>query len=309
MISPDLEGESMRCRREAITAARLVQRLVRPRGEDDRVEEPASIEGLIQPPRRHAFRPRPAGWFSRSASDSGFEKGDEKEAFMDAREVTHVSRNEDGTILAIGNPGQKWSPRSKDDAARDIDRGLHRYFVRRGDAVVDIDVVHTGGKYLRTGPDATVLDNLANLPDLFVDEFVVGSGELFVSDPCWERKIANRIKKAKNGVWRATVENIPDGRALMAACEDEVPFGEPEEIEVGVDSCQAGIFCGSVFPSPKEPNPDFYETCCDASLKSPASAGIIMKRGVVASTGDDGCYNGFVWRNKDGYAVAVRIEF
>ena len=224
---------------------------------------------------------------------------------MDVREVTHVRRDEDGTILAIGNPGQRWSPRSKDDAARDIDRGLHRYFVRRGSAEVDIDVVHTGGKYLRTGPDATVLDNLANLPDLFGDEFVVGSGELIVSDPCYEREIATKVEKAKNGVWRATVENTPEGRALTAACEDEVTFGEPDKIEVGVDSCQAGIFCGSLF-DPHDP--EFREACHEA-FNAPSSAGVVMKRGVNASAGDDGCYNGFVWRNKKGYAVAVRIEF
>lgn len=225
---------------------------------------------------------------------------------MDVREVTHVSRNADGTIQAIGNPGQRWSPRSKDAAARDIDRHLHGYYVKRGNDEVEVNVVHTGGKYLRTDPDPSVLDNLKSLPELFVDEFVVGSGELIVSDPCYGRDIAKALK-AKNGVWRATVENTPEGHALVAECEDQVPFGKPEEIEVGVDSCQAGIFCGSLYP-PKGTDPDFRKACHDI-FNSPSNAGIVMRRGVVASAGDDGCYKALVWKNKEKDVVAVRIDF
>lgn len=227
---------------------------------------------------------------------------------MYAREVTHVTKTEDGTILAIGNPGEKWSPRSKEAAIRDIERKIHGYYVKRDAGKVEISVVHTGGKYLRTDPDPSVLDNLAHLPELFVDEFVVGSGKLIVSDPCYSRDIAPVVEKAKNGIWRATVEITGDGRTLTAVCEKETPVGETEELEVGVDSAQAGIFCASVYPSEEDPNPDFYRTCCDATLKGASNAGIIMMRGVVSTTADDGCYTAFVGRNKDGFAVAVRIE-
>jgi uncharacterized protein DUF3892 len=85
---------------------------------------------------------------------------------MATREVTHVSRNEDGTIRALGNPKARWSPRKKEDAIRDIDRHIHSYYVKRGIDTVDIGVVHPGGKYLRTVPDPSVTDNLESLPEL-----------------------------------------------------------------------------------------------------------------------------------------------
>lgn len=83
---------------------------------------------------------------------------------MSDRCVTHVSRNEDGDIMALCNPGELWSPRTKKAAMEDIQNGLHRYYVL---CEVDIQVVRDpDGPYLRTRPDWTDKDNLAALPDI-----------------------------------------------------------------------------------------------------------------------------------------------
>lgn len=228
---------------------------------------------------------------------------------MDTREVTHVSRNSDGTIKALGNPGERWSPRSKEAVIRDITGNIHGYHVKRGAEEVEIGVVHTGGRYLRTEPDdPSVMDNLADLPDLFIDDFVVTSEALIVSDPCWAPMSAHKVERATKGLWRATVEITPESRILAAVCEGEKPFEELEQFEVGVDSAQAGIFCESLYPTEEKPTPGFYEACCHAT-QGESRAGIIMGRGVVASSTDDGAYKAFVGRNKEGFAVAVRIEF
>lgn len=232
---------------------------------------------------------------------------------MEAREVTHVVRNEDGTIDAIGNPGENWSPRKKEDAIRDIEKNLHSYYVKQGPGMVEIDVIYPAGKYLRTEPDdPSVRDNLENLPDLTEDavDFVVTSGKLIISDPCYKRRTwcAGVVERVKNGTWHATIKMTPEGRALIAVCQEERYVGKMKKrrFEVGVDSAQVGIFCDSLYPSRKNPNPGFYETCCEAD-KGHLRAGLVMGRGVVCFT-DDGSYTAFVGRNKEGLAVAVRIE-
>lgn len=233
---------------------------------------------------------------------------------MDVREVTHVIRDEeDGTILAIANPGESWSPRAKENAVSDIDQGLHGYYVKQGPRKVDIGVVHPAGKYLRTEPDdPSVMDNLENLPELETNavDFEVTSGRLIISDPCYSRRTwcAGAVERVKNGVWHASVETTPEGRALVAVCDKEEPVGKMmrRRFEVGVDSAQVGIFCDSLYPSRKNPNPGFYEACREA-FKSTSRAGLVMGRGVVCFT-DDGSCTAFVGRNKDRLAVAVRIE-
>jgi len=144
-----------------------------------------------------------------------------------------------------------------------------------------------------------------------IGEFVVSSNKLIVSDPCYEKGTwcSGLIAPVKNGTWRATIEITDEGRALTAKCEE--PVGEMEEapFEVGVDSAQAGIFCDSLYPSPENPNREFYERCCEATQTSPESAGIVMGRGVVANSQDDGSYSAFVGQDEKGAAVAVRIKF
>lgn len=80
---------------------------------------------------------------------------------MDTREVTHVRKDENGTIVALGHPGKSWSPRSKKEVVLDIDKHSHSYFIRQGEETADIITVHPR-KYVR----AKAHGQLSKLPEL-----------------------------------------------------------------------------------------------------------------------------------------------
>lgn len=86
---------------------------------------------------------------------------------MADRQVTATRKDSDGDILALCNAGESWSPRAKADAIRDIENGVHTYFVRWQDGPrTEIRVVNgPTGKYLRTDRDNTTRNNLDDLPD------------------------------------------------------------------------------------------------------------------------------------------------
>lgn len=86
---------------------------------------------------------------------------------MAERAVTRSGKDRDGDITSLCNPGQIWSPRSKNDAIRDIESGAHSYYVPWSDGkVTPIRVVQgPRGKYLRTDRDATTKNNLDDLPN------------------------------------------------------------------------------------------------------------------------------------------------
>ncbi len=83
------------------------------------------------------------------------------------RQVMCTRKDNDGTISALCNPGMTWSPRMKDDAIRDIELGIHSYFVQWPDRKrTEVHVVNgPNGKYLRTDRDHTTRNNLNDLPD------------------------------------------------------------------------------------------------------------------------------------------------
>ena len=84
---------------------------------------------------------------------------------MSDRQVTRTGKDIDGDITSLCSDSW-WSPISKAQALKDIDSKTHRYFVRTGFTEADIHVVKgTTGKYLRTDPDKTTVDNLDELPD------------------------------------------------------------------------------------------------------------------------------------------------
>jgi hypothetical protein len=85
---------------------------------------------------------------------------------MADRAVYKTAKDRDGDILALCADGQTWSPRSKPDAVRDIETGLHRYYVPWPEGSTWIRVVEgPRGKYLRTDRDNTTKNNLDDLPD------------------------------------------------------------------------------------------------------------------------------------------------
>lgn len=84
---------------------------------------------------------------------------------MADRRVTRTRKDNDRDILALCSE-TTWSPRYKEDAIRDIEDHIHRYYVLVSGDEVDIKVVQGfRGKYLRTDPDKTGRNNLDELPD------------------------------------------------------------------------------------------------------------------------------------------------
>lgn len=86
---------------------------------------------------------------------------------MADRQVTRTGKDRDGDITRLCKEGEFWSPRASVDAINDIERRIHRYWVRnRNGGETDIHVVTEGGrKYLRTDPNDSSCDNLDELPD------------------------------------------------------------------------------------------------------------------------------------------------
>lgn len=83
---------------------------------------------------------------------------------MADRKVTGTGKDGDGDITSMCGA---WGEISRATAINEIDRGLHRYYVAgKGGTQVDVNVVNgPTGKYLRTDPDGSVVDNLDELPD------------------------------------------------------------------------------------------------------------------------------------------------
>lgn len=85
---------------------------------------------------------------------------------MADRAVYQTRKDRDGDILALCSPSESWSPRLKADAIRDIENGIHTYYVPWTDGRTEIRVVKgPNGKYLRTDRDNTARNNLDDLPD------------------------------------------------------------------------------------------------------------------------------------------------
>lgn len=80
--------------------------------------------------------------------------------------VTHSRKDQYGNIIALGCPGQTWSPRSSSLIISDITSG-HTYYVPWTSGRTEIRVVRgTYGNYLRTDRDSTSKNNLDDLPDI-----------------------------------------------------------------------------------------------------------------------------------------------
>lgn len=85
---------------------------------------------------------------------------------MADRAVHRTRKNDEGDITALCDGSASWSPRSKADAIRDIESGLHAYHVPWKTGRTEIHVVYgPTGKYLRTDRDETSRNNLDDLPD------------------------------------------------------------------------------------------------------------------------------------------------
>jgi len=157
--------------------------------------------------------------------------------------------------------------------------------------------------------------------------FKVTGGKLVVTDPCYD--VGGRgqgvLKNVRNGEWNAFVETEDFGRELLGGTRvtklraelatDQA--GGPwviENISIGVDSGQAGIFSMNKYPAGERAedgkwNKDkFYDLCCEATIKG--KAGIIDGIGIVSQSGwGDGVYACRTRRDSDKKIIAVEIVF
>lgn len=168
-----------------------------------------------------------------------------------------------------------------------------------------------------------------------VGEFKVTSGQVMVSDPCYDAGLwcQGVLDKTRKGQWNAHVRLIREEAcdvhvaeliARHSACSRTGIHGWTEErsFVVGVDSGQVGFFDVTHYRDDRLaqnverlshesicPDEPWYSLCCDRTLGSKIGAGIIPY-GVVSSSGyGDGSYRCLTQRDADGYVIAIRVVF
>lgn len=76
------------------------------------------------------------------------------------REIKCVSKDRNGNIIAIAGD---WGIITVEEAIREINSGTYEYYVNGG--IKDVSVHVVSGRYLRTDPDETSVNNLDSLPE------------------------------------------------------------------------------------------------------------------------------------------------
>jgi hypothetical protein len=161
-----------------------------------------------------------------------------------------------------------------------------------------------------------------------IGAFALLSGELRVTDPCYSPGTwcADTLKNVTNGIWDAFVtiheetykldgKPMLDRRnATLLVRHRDHPNAAPAEkteIDVGVDSGQAGFFCEPTYNRVHDSEygkPGFYGTCCTLTCGDD-SAGVLGFGAVSSSGWGDGGYDCFVARDDQGRIVAAKIVF
>lgn len=162
-------------------------------------------------------------------------------------------------------------------------------------------------------------------------DFEVTSGQLVVSDPCYELDtgtiIMGLLDDVLQGTWVGQVEKT-EVRDWGEACSKLTAYHRSvaEQLEhlewvkcsfiVGVDSGQAGIFDMNKYRIPdsdsqgtsSDSDSDWYFACCDIT-ESGHEAGV-LDGGVVSRTGmGDGAYGVYIAMNQQNQIVGVKIVF
>lgn len=154
-------------------------------------------------------------------------------------------------------------------------------------------------------------------------KFSIKAGKAIVSDPCYDRGTwcAGLLENVLDGSWTGLVLKSDEGNwgkrvAELIAHHDDYPlnrmqFKEKTDIDVGVDSGQAGIYCDTEFRGGEDDYGDggWYDTCCKLTLDTSHHAGV-LPGGVVSSSGyGDGGYDAFVERNEENQIIGIKLVF
>lgn len=156
-----------------------------------------------------------------------------------------------------------------------------------------------------------------------VGTFEVKDGTFVISDPCYSLGTwcAGDIENVKKGTWNAYVFHGQTDWGVrcweLVALHSEYPeslaanLKEDANIDVGVDSGQAGIYDMSAFHGGEDNYGDegWYDLCCRTTLDTEFSAGVIPG-GCVSSSGfGDGGYACFVARDGTAEVIGTKIVF
>ncbi|OAB48036.1 DUF4241 domain-containing protein [Paenibacillus antarcticus] len=162
-------------------------------------------------------------------------------------------------------------------------------------------------------------------------DFEITSGQIVVSDPCYELNrdtiIMGVLDNVLNGTWVGQVGKM-EVRDWGEACSKLSAFHssvaeQMEHLEwvkcsfiVGVDSGQAGIFDinkyrisdSDVQETDTDTDNAWYLSCCDIT-ESGHEAGV-LDGGVVSHTGmGDGTYGAYMATNQQDQVIGVKIVF
>lgn len=163
--------------------------------------------------------------------------------------------------------------------------------------------------------------------------FQQSSDKMMVSDPCydldtWCQHVLEDVtigdwmttsKLFDEGVWGVRVTEIT---AFIGAEPKDTDFILQDQVDIGVDSGQAGFFDYEYYKKGKENDNkiedegenaynvkgSFYSTCCGISLDNKQSG--TLEQGFVSASGyGDGGYPLYVVRDAEGKVTAVKVVF
>ncbi len=161
-----------------------------------------------------------------------------------------------------------------------------------------------------------------------VGEFEIVSGRAIISDPCYDigTWCAGVLDKVMNGTWTAYIVTNEHGRVDKLLALTGNPYRllawESTAATIGVDSGQAGIFDADHFKKDEDvssvarlgseivcEDEPWYSICCDRTLNTEHSAGVIPY-GCVSSSGyGDGSYRCYIQKDNQGFIVGIQIDF
>jgi hypothetical protein len=155
----------------------------------------------------------------------------------------------------------------------------------------------------------------------YLGQFKVNSGLLRVSDPCYDKSIwcTGTIADVKNGTWEAYMKLDPSGNRvseLLTFHKDTTAKlirndrWDEQNIDIGVESGQCGIFDNSSYPDGDvgvaDESDSFYGKCRQATE---SDFGGVIDFGTISNSGyGNGSYLCYTMEDRDGI-TAVKIVF
>lgn len=152
---------------------------------------------------------------------------------------------------------------------------------------------------------------------IYLGEFEVTSGRLRVTDPCYNKDTwCSGVLNVPNGTWVSHLMMSDEGGwgtrvAIILIVKKDSQGYEKDwsltNIDVGVDSGQAGFFDDAKYPEDPHEDDAFYDSVCNLTL-GPNSGGVLPFGAVSSSGYGDGGYNCYV-SYVNGEIVAAKIVF